>query len=71
MDAVLPVYRQHLTHLVIWTERGKPVKFPLPGRIAARQLQYFAGMGGWKKPTPFCNDWDMPTSIWFSFARKW
>ena len=26
MDAVLPVYRQRLTHLVIWTERGKPVQ---------------------------------------------
>ena len=36
MDVGLPVYRQHLTHPVSWTERGKPVKFPLLGRIAVR-----------------------------------
>ena len=58
MDVGLPVYRQHLTHPVIWAERGKPVKFPLGGRIAVRQLQYFAGMRGWKKRMPSCNELD-------------
>ena len=34
-----------------------------------RRIQCITGMGGWKKPKPFCIDRDMQTSIWFSFAR--
>ena len=36
MDDDFPVYRQHLTHLVIFAERGKPVYLPAVGRSAAK-----------------------------------
>jgi hypothetical protein len=39
------------------------------GRDSVKDSQCDTGMGGWKKPKPVCNEWDMPNSIRFSLAR--
>ena len=56
MDVGLPVYRQHLTHPVICTERGKPVHL-LVAKVGLLQSSHtwYAGMGGWTKRTPTGN----------------
>lgn len=38
--------------------------FMAEGRSTAREAIGRMGRGGWKKPTPARNRWDMPTSNW-------
>jgi hypothetical protein len=59
MDVELPAYRQYLTHSVIFPERGKPVSLLCcAGRYVVKYIQWYAGMGGWKKQRPICNRLD-------------
>src|SRR5437867_928728 len=63
-DFARPAERRALTHSGTHSERGKPVALPASstrksslGKRAARRA-HTAGMGGWKKLTPSCNEMD-------------
>jgi hypothetical protein len=68
-----PVNRVDLTHPVADVEHGKVAWYPalaVPRQAYRKASPGETALRGSKKPMPVCNGLDMPTSIWYLFARE-